>query len=516
MHTFIDNRTTNTPDELWLVQHQPVFTQGQAGKAEHLLMPGDIPVIQSDRGGQVTYHGPGQQVMYVMVDLKRSNIAVRQLVTVIEDTVINTLAHFRIASCSHPDAPGVYVGAQKICSLGLRIRKGSSFHGLALNVAMDLSPFQRINPCGYTGMQMIQVSALAPHVGIEDIHPILVQQFVHLLGYQTVKLLTETCTIMSKPIQMKRGVKYCNADKMALIPVKMVTTERQEPLYKPDWIKIKLPADSTRIQGVKAAMRKNGLYSVCEEASCPNLSKCFNRGTATFMILGAICTRSCPFCDVAHGRPMIPDSNEPEKLAQTIADMGLRYVVITSVNRDDLRDGGAQHFADCIAVIRAKNPSIKIEMLVPDFRGRMERALEILTKTPPDVFNHNLENVPRVYWQVRPGANYAWSLKLLERFKEAHPHIPTKSGLMVGLGETNAEIIEVMRDLRHHGVTMLTLGQYLQPSRQHLPVQRYVSPTEFDEMKEEAKAMGFTYAACGPLVRSSYHADLQAKGVEVK
>jgi lipoic acid synthetase len=214
--------------------------------------------------------------------------------------------------------------------------------------------------------------------------------------------------------------------------------------------------------------------------------------------------------------PGAPDANEPQKLAQTIADMALRYVVVTSVDRDDLRDGGAQHFADCISAIREKNPTIKIETLVPDFRGRMDRALDILTVTPPDVFNHNLENVPRLYRQVRPGADYNWSLKLLERFKEAHPEIPTKSGLMVGLGETNDEIIEVMRDLRRHGVTMLTLGQYLQPSRHHLPVQRYVSPDEFEEMKAEAMAMGFTHAACGPFVRSSYHADLQAKGMEVK
>ena len=296
---------------------------------------------------------------------------------------------------------------------------------------------------------------------------------------------------MSKPIVMERGVKYRDADKMALIPVKNVATEREALLRKPEWMKIKLPADSTRIQGIKAAMRKNGLHSVCEEASCPNLAECFNHGTATFMILGAICTRRCPFCDVAHGRPVAPDAN-------------------------DLRDGGAQHFADCITAIREKSPQIKIETLVPDFRGRMDRALDILTATPPDVFNHNLENVPRIYRQVRPGADYNWSLKLLERFKEAHPEIPTKSGLMVGLGETNEEIIEVMRDLRRHGVTMLTLGQYLQPSRHHLPVQRYVSPDEFDEMKAEALAMGFTHAACGPFVRSSYHADLQAKGMEVK
>lgn len=321
---------------------------------------------------------------------------------------------------------------------------------------------------------------------------------------------------MRKPIQMERGIKYLDADHMVLIPIKTVAVERQDSLRKPSWIKIKLPADSSRIQNIKAAMRKNCLHSVCEEASCPNLAECFNHGTATFMILGVICTRCCPFCDVTHGRPIMLDANEPEKLAQTISDMGLCYVVITSVNRDDLRDGGAQHFADCIRAIRTKNPAIRIEILVPDFRGCMDRALSIIDTALPDVFNHNLENVPRLYRQVRPGADYHWSLKLLENFKIANPHLPTKSGLMVGLGETNTEIFEVMRDLRLHGVTMLTLGQYLQPSRHHLPVKRYVSPQEFDKMKQEALSMGFTEAACGPFVRSSYHADLQIKSIEVK
>lgn len=320
---------------------------------------------------------------------------------------------------------------------------------------------------------------------------------------------------MSKPRQIEFGVKYHGADKIKLIP-KTMTVYRQDILRKPSWMKIKLPSNSIRIHGIKAAMRKNGLHSVCEEASCPNLAECFNHGTATFMILGAICTRRCPFCNIVHGRPITPDTNEPGKLAQTISDMRLRYVVVTSVDRDDLRDGGAQHFADCISAIRAKNPAIHIETLVPDFRGCMERALDIINAALPDVFNHNLENVPRLYHQVRPGADYNRSLKLLEYFKAANPNLPTKSGLMVGLGETNEEIIEVMHDLRHHGVTMLTLGQYLQPSRHHLPVKRYVSPQEFDEMKQKALAMGFTHAACGPFVRSSYYADLQVKGIEVK
>ncbi|MFC0322823.1 lipoyl synthase [Gallibacterium melopsittaci] len=320
---------------------------------------------------------------------------------------------------------------------------------------------------------------------------------------------------MGTPFKMERGVKYRDAAKTSIIPVKNIDPN-QELLPKPEWMKIKLPASSEKILNIKKAMRKNGLNSVCEEASCPNLAECFHHGTATFMILGAICTRRCPFCDVAHGKPLPPDPEEPKKLAQTIKDMGLRYVVITSVDRDDLRDGGAGHFAECVKEIRALNPNIKIEILVPDFRGRIEVALEKLAQNPPDVFNHNLENIPRLYKEVRPGADYQWSLRLLREFKQMFPNIPTKSGLMVGLGETNEEILEVMQDLRSNGVTMLTLGQYLQPSRHHLPVARYVPPAEFDEFRSKAKEMGFEHAACGPFVRSSYHADLQAKGVEVK
>ncbi|WP_372763522.1 lipoyl synthase [Pseudoalteromonas sp.] len=321
---------------------------------------------------------------------------------------------------------------------------------------------------------------------------------------------------MNKPVKMEPGVKLRDAAKMALIPVKVLPTEKNEMLRKPEWLKIRLPKSTERIEGIKQAMRKHGLHSVCEEASCPNLSECFNHGTATFMILGAICTRRCPFCDVAHGRPLTPDATEPEKLALTIKDMKLSYVVITSVDRDDLRDGGAQHFADCISEIRKHSPNITIEILVPDFRGRMDRALEILIETPPDVFNHNLETAPRLYKLARPGADYKWSLELLRRFKEAHPEIKTKSGLMVGLGEEISEIEEVLRDLRAHNVDMLTVGQYLQPSKHHLPVKRYVPPAEFDALKAYADEIGFTHAASGPFVRSSYHADQQAAGKEVK
>ena len=319
-----------------------------------------------------------------------------------------------------------------------------------------------------------------------------------------------------KTSQLEAGVKLRDADKMALIPVKVVPSERETMLRKPDWLKIRLPKSSEKIDNIKKAMRSQGLSSVCEEASCPNLPECFNHGTATFMILGAICTRRCPFCDVAHGRPLPPSAEEPEKLALTIKEMKLKYVVITSVDRDDLRDGGAQHFADCVTEIRKHNPGIKIEILVPDFRGRMDTALEILSTAPPDVFNHNLETAPRLYRLARPGANYKWSLDLLKKFKELHPEVDTKSGLMVGLGETNDEILEVLKDLREHDVDMLTIGQYLQPSKHHLAVERYVPPAEFDMFKIEADKLGFKHAASGPFVRSSYHADKQAAGEEVK
>jgi lipoic acid synthetase len=311
---------------------------------------------------------------------------------------------------------------------------------------------------------------------------------------------------------LKRGEKLRGAEKMARIPVKITPSQPQERLRKPSWIRAKFPG-SAEVLRLKKLLRENRLHTVCEEASCPNLGECFAHGTATFMIMGDICTRRCPFCDVSHGRPHPLDPEEPVNLARTIAAMGLEYVVITSVDRDDLRDGGAGHFVACIGEVRALNPDITIEILTPDFRGRMDVALNILDQGLPDVFNHNLETVPRLYRQARPGANYQFSLNLLKRFKERHPQIPTKSGLMLGLGETLPEAEVVMRDLRAHGVDMLTLGQYLQPSIHHLKVERYVTPEEFDHLQQLGNIMGFSHVASGPLVRSSYHADQQAQGV---
>ncbi len=324
---------------------------------------------------------------------------------------------------------------------------------------------------------------------------------------------------MSKPVDTIDEVLPSPANplkgesKTARIPIKVVQPEK--PLSKPRWIRAKAP-NTPAVARLKKILRDKDLYTVCEEAACPNIGECFGHGTATFMIMGDICTRRCPFCDVAHGKPNPLDPQEPENLALTIQAMDLKYVVITSVDRDDLRDGGAEHYARCIKATRQHSPATGIEILVPDFRGRMEVALDILHLVPPDVFNHNLETVPRLYRQARPGADYAWSLKLLQEFKARHPEVPTKSGLMLGLGETLEEVAKVMRDLRAHDCDMLTLGQYLQPSQHHLPVSRYVTPEEFKQLEELGYELGFGNVASGPMVRSSYHADKQAAGKKVQ
>lgn len=323
--------------------------------------------------------------------------------------------------------------------------------------------------------------------------------------------MTETTERKRRNVLIE-GEKLRGADKVRRIPLKVIPTE--ELPTKPDWIRVKIPA-SPRINHIKQKLREHKLASVCEEASCPNLGECFSNGTATFMIMGEICTRRCPFCDVAHGKPNALDPNEPTELASAIKEMGLSYVVITSVDRDDLKDSGAQHFANCISETRRFNPEIQVEVLVPDFRGRMQIALDILKETPPDVFNHNLETVPRLYKKARPGADYQWSLDLLKGYKALRPEVVTKSGLMLGLGETIDEVKDVMRDLYVHDVDMVTLGQYLQPSKDHLKVERFVHPDEFDALRRFGEELGFKHVASGPLVRSSYHADKQAQGEEI-
>ncbi|NQY51554.1 MAG: lipoyl synthase [Piscirickettsiaceae bacterium] len=312
--------------------------------------------------------------------------------------------------------------------------------------------------------------------------------------------------------KQERNIKALKGkSKVSRIPIKFPASA---PKRKPRWIRA-TPHSNLEVIRLKKLLRRNALHTVCEEAACPNLGECFTNGTATFMIMGNICTRRCPFCDVAHGKPSLLDENEPQHLAKTVATMNLKHVVITSVDRDDLRDGGAMHFGLCINEIRKQSPETKIEILVPDFRGRMEKALNVLATNPPDIFNHNLESIPRLYKAVRPGSDYQWSLNLLERFQEIHPDIPTKSGLMLGLGESLEEVMEVMLELRNHNCKMLTLGQYLQPSCHHLAVERFVTPLEFDYLSKIGKKMGFKPIASGPMVRSSYHADLQAQGMYV-
>jgi lipoic acid synthetase len=310
-----------------------------------------------------------------------------------------------------------------------------------------------------------------------------------------------------------QGEKLRGDAKTARIPVKIAVQAKENILRKPAWIRARFPGSPEVIE-LKKILREKKLFTVCEEAACPNLGECFKNGTATFLVMGDICTRRCPFCDVAHGRPLALDENEPRHLAETIAQMRLRYVVITSVNRDDLRDGGAGHIMLCVEETRAACPGIKIEILTPDFRGRTRRdALNILAKSPPDVFNHNLETVPRLYKQARPGADYIVSLQLLRQVKEKMPGIPTKSGIMLGLGESTEEVVQTLKDMREYDIDMLTLGQYLQPSKHHLPVEKYYTPEEFDTLKSVAESLGFSNVASGPMVRSSYHADLQAEQV---
>lgn len=317
---------------------------------------------------------------------------------------------------------------------------------------------------------------------------------------------------MSETVPTKRDVKALKGEsKVSRIPIKVMPSD---PKRKPEWIRAKAHSNP-EVTRLKKLLRSNELHTVCEEAACPNLGECFSHGTATFLIMGNICTRRCPFCDVAHGKPDPLDQNEPTQLANTIATMKLKHVVVTSVDRDDLRDGGATHFSLCVSEIRQQSPNTQIEILVPDFRGRMEKALEELTKNPPDIFNHNLESVPRLYKAIRPGSDYQWSLDLIKNFQDMHPNVSSKSGLMLGLGETMEEVKQVMQDLRDHGCRMLTLGQYLQPSRHHLAVERFVTPAEFDELAEIGKQMGFEHIASGPMVRSSYHADRQAQGEHV-
>jgi len=478
MRAFTEQRNAQTCDEAWLLEHPHVFTQGKAGKAEHVLDAGDVPIMQTDRGGQVTYHGPGQLIVYFLCDIRRAKIGVKQFVHLLEKTVVDTLAEYNIQAQGREDAPGVYLktNGAKICSLGLRIYRGCSYHGLALNVTTNLDYFKRINPCGFKNLTMANISDFVPDISTQELTEKIIKNLKQNFGYESI------------------------ADP------KNQNTTCAGTMRKPPWIRNKLLSPD-EIAKTKKLLHNSNLATVCDEAACPNRNECFGRGTATFMIMGKTCTRNCRFCNVTCGKPLPLDSTEPQRLADTIAIMGLKYVVITSVCRDDLPDEGAEHFVACIQAIRKTNPLIQIEILVPDFQKSIENALNIFSAALPEVFAHNIETVPRLYSSITPSRNYQHSLKLLQAHKQRFPNIATKSGIMVGLGETTEEIKQVLQDLREHDVTLLTIGQYLQPQFDNAKVQRYLTPDEFVELGKYAKEIGFTHVASGPMVRSSYYAE---------
>lgn len=487
MREFTEKRSSETPDEVWLLEHPHVFTQGKAGKKEHILNSGNVPIVQTDRGGQVTYHGPGQLIIYPLIDLRRNNLGVKKFVNLLEKTVVDTLADYGISAHARDDAPGIYItdSGAKICSLGLRIKKGCSYHGLALNITTDLSYFKRINPCGYKNLQLVNLTELVASkntIKSEELNDKVIAHLAKNFGYTQMTQTTSLDTEIAKP--------------------------PPSSLRKPPWIRSKLSATNETAK-TKKILHASHLATVCDEAACPNRGECFGRGTATFMIMGSTCTRNCRFCNVTCGRPQPLDSNEPQLLAQTVAALQLKYVVITSVCRDDLNDHGAMHFATCIKALRETNPALRIEVLVPDFCICQDAALKIIAQNPADVFGHNIETVPRLYSAITKSSDYKLSLQLLQKHKQLMPHIPTKSGIMVGLGETDEEICEVFSDLRTHDVDMLTVGQYLQPNLKNIQVTRYVTPEQFQKFAKIARQMGFKYVASGPMVRSSYYAEQQ-------
>lgn len=522
MKEFTTNRTNDTSDEIWFLEHPPVFTLGLAAKSEHILQKTHIPIIQTDRGGQVTYHGPGQLICYFLIDLKRKKFGVKEFVYKIEQAVIDFLTSLKIKAHRIENAPGIYVNNKKICSMGLKIKKSCSYHGISFNVDMDLTPFNYINPCGYKNLQLTQLKDFNINLSLTEVNTLLMPFLAKNLGYkeqqykeqpqeQTKEQQSNEIIINKTKVKSNTNVNNFSTTNKINASIKtniIITSNKNTKLTKPDWLKIKA-SNSTNVNDVKTLLKQHNLCTVCEKAACPNLNECFSKKTATFMIMGSKCTRTCAFCNVVNGNPAPLDPNEPINIATVIDKMKLKYVVITSVTRDDLDDGGANHFAECIKKIKQLSTNIKVEILVPDFKRKIDIAFNKLSKHLPDVFNHNLETVPRLYTTMRKGASYKGSLDLLDKFYNSFKGIPTKSGLMLGLGETNDEIKDVIVDLYKHNVSLLTLGQYLQPSKDHAPVRRYIHPEEFNELANFAKDLGFKNVASGPFVRSSYQAEQQ-------
>lgn len=472
------------------VEHEPVFTLGRRGNRAHLhvseafLEQKGIPLIQVERGGDVTYHGPGQAVAYPIVDLRSIRLRVVEFVEHLEEVMIGVAGDYGIRATRNDLNRGIWVGPKKLGSIGIAVRHGTTFHGLALNVNNSLEPFSWINPCGLEGVGMTSLSELlGRELDMEEVRASLCEHIQRVFDVDFVQL---------RPEALKARLSR-----------------------KPPWVRTRLSSGPS-FGRVKNLITRSGLHTVCEEALCPNRWQCYSQGTATFLILGDKCTRNCNFCAVRHGVPSPLDPREPYAVAESAASLGLDYVVVTSVTRDDLPDGGASVFAEVVTEIRSRLPHAHVELLIPDFKGKVESLKKVLS-AGPDVLNHNVETVPRLYGKVRPGASYTRSLQVLRMAKELGKGIITKSGLMLGLGEQDSEIAKVLSDLLHAGCDAITLGQYLQPSADHIEVARYVRPEEFNKWKEKALLMGFKAVASGPLVRSSYKAkELFAQVQETK
>ncbi len=498
-------------DIVFVLEHHPVYTIGRNGNREHLLAVGTeraadrIPVVRIERGGEITFHGPGQLVGYPIIDLKSAGLSVKAYVAKLEEVMLCTADDFGVIAHRRAVNPGVWVGRKKLGSVGVAVRRGVSFHGFAININIDLTPFLRINPCGMAGIEM---TSLEKELG----HPVSLtiarQRIWYHLGKQLYcdwnRASLTDLALVDPPLEIQSSGKPDN---------RKTSQPKNRKIGKPRWLRQRLPSGPQH-ERIRNLIHDKGLRTVCQQARCPNQFECFSEQTATFLILGDRCTRNCGFCNVAHGPHQPPDPDEPGKVALAAKQMKLGYVVITSVTRDDLSDGGAEHFAKTIHAVRNAIDRVQIEVLIPDFQGN-ETSLHTVLTAQPDVLNHNIETVARLYPLVRPQADYDQSLALLKRVSNHELKIPAKSGLMLGLGETEAEIKQCLKDILTTGCKILTLGQYLQPSRKHLPVSRYISPESFDTWKQTAIQMGFVKVASGPFVRSSYHAkDLYSDHIE--
>ena len=472
-------------DRVILTQHLPVFTLGKRGGKENLncsfdfLKSKNIEIVQTTRGGNITYHGPGQIILYPIIDLKPLKIDVPQFVNMLEQVMILTCADFGIKAERNSKNPGIWVKNAKIGSIGIGLKKNISFHGIALNVNPDLTPFSWINPCGFDDIEITSMEKESSKTDIKQVENIILKNFENIFKIDLKYKFENTCPGLAKSKKIKK---------------------------KPLWLKRNLPK-TTGFEKVRNILKKERLNTVCQSANCPNKWECFCSGTSTFMILGTQCTRNCRFCNIDSETPLAPDIDEPLRIANAVKELNLKYVVITSVTRDDLKDGGAFHFNETISQIHKKmGTNIKIEVLIPDLRGD-KNALRTILKAKPDVLNHNIETVPSLYKKARPEADYSQSLNLISNSLEIDPMIPVKSGIMVGLGETFFQLFDTINDLYDHGCSILTIGQYLQPSKNHLPVEKYYSPEEFIELKTFAEKTGFKEVASGAFVRSSYKAE---------